>query len=167
MIAGETQVPSAHEKLGAQAAPHEPQFFGSDCVLTQTPLHAVWLAVHAEGAAHVPLVQTCPGEASALPQLVPSGALGFEHVPVDGLQLPAAWHVSSAVHVTGLVPVHVPFWHESLCVHPLPSLHVAPFAAVGLEHAPVVESHVPGRWHWSEAVQMTGLDPAHAPALHS
>jgi hypothetical protein len=43
--------------------------------------------------AHTPLVQVslC---VQALPslQVVPSAAAGFEHVPVAGLQVPAAWH---------------------------------------------------------------------------
>jgi len=46
----------------------------------------------------------------ALPSLhaVPFGALGFEQVPVAGSQVPAMWHWSLAVHVTGVEPVHVP-----------------------------------------------------------
>jgi hypothetical protein len=47
-------------------------------------------------------------------QLVPFGAVGLEHAPVDGLHVPATWHESDAVHVIGLPPVHVPAWHESL-----------------------------------------------------
>jgi hypothetical protein len=42
------------------------------------------------------------------PQLVPSGALGFEHVPLAGLQEPATWHWSLAWQTTGLLPVQVP-----------------------------------------------------------
>ena len=85
----------------------------------------------------------------ALPslQVVPFAADGFEHAPVLGLHVPAVWHWSSAVHVTGLDPVHVPLSHASVRVHALPSLHVVPFAAVGLEHAPLVGSHVPAAWH--------------------
>ena len=85
----------------------------------------------------------------ALPslQLVPLAACGFEHVPVLGLQVPATWHWSLAVQVTGLDPVHVPAWHESLCVHALPSLQLVPFAASGFEHVPVVGLQVPATWH--------------------
>jgi hypothetical protein len=38
----------------------------------------------------------------ALPSLheVPFAATGFEHTPVLGLQVPATWHASLAVHVT-------------------------------------------------------------------
>ena len=81
----------------------------------------------------------------ALPSLheVPSGALGFVQVPVAGLHVPATWHCSLAVHVTGLVPVHVPAWHVSVCVQALPSLHDVPLAAFGFEQAPVAGSHVP------------------------
>jgi hypothetical protein len=49
----------------------------------------------------------------ALPslQLVPFGAAGLEHAPVVESHAPATWHWSLAVHVTGLLPVHVPLWH--------------------------------------------------------
>jgi hypothetical protein len=49
------------------------------------------------------------------------------------------------------------------CVQPLPSLHVVPFAAVGFEHVPVAGAHVPATWHWSLAVQVTGVPAVHAP----
>lgn len=41
-------------------------------------------------------------------QVVPFAAVGFEHVPLLGLQVPATWHWSSAVHAMGFEPVHVP-----------------------------------------------------------
>jgi hypothetical protein len=44
-----------------------------------------------------------------------------------------------------------------------PSLHAAPLLAIGLEQAPVVGSQVPATWHWSDAVQATGLEPLHVP----
>ena len=45
-----------------------------------------------------------------LPSLhgAPSGLLGFEQVPVAALQVPAVWHWSCAVQLTGFEPVHVP-----------------------------------------------------------
>jgi hypothetical protein len=67
------------------------------------------------------------------------------------------------VHVTEFEPVHVPFWQVSVCVHPLPSLHAVPLLAVGLEQAPVEGSHVPARWHWSDAVHAMGFEPVHVP----
>jgi hypothetical protein len=60
----------------------------------------------------------------------------------------------------------VPFWQDSPWVHALPSLHVVPLATTGLEHAPLAGSHVPARWHWSEAVQATELPATQAPAWH-
>src|SRR3989441_7020734 len=60
-------------------------------------------------------------------QLVPSGAFGFEHVPVAVLQVPATWHWSSAVQTTGLEPAQVPFWQVSVWVQALPSLQAVPF----------------------------------------
>src|SRR5207247_10810056 len=43
------------------------------------------------------------------------------------------------------------------------SLQLVPLAALGLEHVPVAGSHVPATWHWSKAVQTTGLDPTQLP----
>jgi len=80
-----------------------------------------------------------------LAQLVPFGAIGFEHVPVVGSQAPTAWHWSEAVHVTGFEPTHVPLWQVSVRVHALPSLQPVPLATAGFEQAPLVGSHVPAR----------------------
>src|SRR2546430_17648017 len=56
-----------------------------------------------------------------------------------------------------------PFWHVSPLVQASPSLQAAPFVLAGLEHVPVAGSQVPATWHWSEAVQATGVAPAHVP----
>src|SRR5438034_10143598 len=42
-------------------------------------------------------------------------------------------------------------------------LQAVPLLAFGLEHWPVVVSQVPATWHWSEAVQTTGLLPVQTP----
>jgi hypothetical protein len=73
-------------------------------------------------------------------------ATGFEHSPEVGLQVPAMWHWSCAVQVTGFAPVHAPVWHVSVCVHMLPSLHAVPLALAGFEQ-PVLGLHVPAVWH--------------------
>jgi hypothetical protein len=62
------------------------------------------------------------------------------------------------------VPVHVPERHVSPLVQPLPSLHAVPSAFVGVEHVPVVGLQIPASWHWSWALQTTGLLPVQAPA---
>jgi hypothetical protein len=84
----------------------------------------------------------------ALPSLheVPSGAFGFEHIPVAGLHVPTTWHESLAVQVTGLPP-QTPAWQLSLVVQALPSLQLVPLAAFGFEHIPVAGLHVPATWH--------------------
>jgi hypothetical protein len=41
-------------------------------------------------------------------QATPFAALGLLHCPFAGLQVPATWHWSDAVHTTGLAPVHTP-----------------------------------------------------------
>src|SRR5262249_45958660 len=63
-----------------------------------------------------------------------------------------------------LVPLQVPDWQLSVWVQALPSLHALPSALDGFEQVPVIESHVPALWHWSLAVQVTGLVPTHVPA---
>src|SRR2546426_319368 len=45
------------------------------------------------------------------------------------------------------------------CVPELPSLQAVPLAAFGFEQTPVDVLQVPATWHWSEAVQRTGLQP--------
>jgi len=59
-------------------------------------------------------------------QLVPSGALGFVHVPFELLQVPTVWHWSLAVQITEVPPVQIPPWQVSPCVQALPSSHVVP-----------------------------------------
>ena len=116
-------------------------------VPVQTPVWHVSVWVHASPSLHE----------------VPFGAFGFEQVPVAGSHVPATWHWSLAEHVTGLVPVHVPAWHVSLCVQALPSLHEVPFGAFGFEQLPVAGLHVPATWHWSLVEHVTGLEPVHVP----
>jgi hypothetical protein len=41
-------------------------------------------------------------------QLVPFAFVGLEQIPLAGLQVPAVWHWSLAVHVTGVPPVQTP-----------------------------------------------------------
>ena len=67
------------------------------------------------------------------------------------------------MHVTVSLPVQSPLWQVSISVHALPSLHVVPFDAVGLEHTPVLALHVPTTWHWSLAVHVTGSLPVQTP----
>ncbi len=56
-----------------------------------------------------------------------------------------------------------PFWHVSPLVQASPSLQAAPFVLAGVEQVPVAGSQVPATWHWSEAVQTTGLLPVQTP----
>src|SRR5438876_749096 len=73
------------------------------------------------------------------------------------------WHWCGAVQTTGLAPVQVPDWQVSVCVHALPSLQAVSLAAFGFEWTPVEVSHVCATWHWSSAVQTTGLAPVQVP----
>ena len=97
----------------------------------QVPLSQASLCVQAFPSLHV----------------VPSGRVGFEHIPVAGSHVPAAWHWSWAVHVTGLLPVQVPLSQVSVWVHAFPSVHAVPSGTGGFEHVPVAGSQVPSAWH--------------------
>ena len=122
-------------------------------------MQVTWLA-----AVHTPDWQES-FRSQALPSLhaVPLLAAGLEHWPVLGLQVPAVWHWSLAVHVTWLPAVQTPALQESFRSHALPSLQLVPLAAAGFEHAPVLGLHVPAVWHWSSAVQVTWLPAVQTP----
>src|SRR5207302_21494 len=94
----------------------------------------------------------------------PLGLGGLLQTPVTGLQVPAAWHWSAAVQATGLAPTQAPASQVSVCVQALPSLHGAPLGLGGLLQTPVAGLQTPAVWHWSAAVQATGLAPTQAPA---
>jgi hypothetical protein len=96
-------------------------------------------------------------------QVVPLALFGFEHTPVAGLQVPGVWHWPEAVQTTGFAPEQDPFWQVSVWVHAFPSLQDDPSALFGFEQMPVAGLHVPALWHWSEAEQVTGFAPEHAP----
>src|SRR5436190_18021692 len=58
---------------------------------------------------------------------VPSGAVGFEHVPLCESHAPATWHASSGVHTTASPPTHCPApSHASTRVHASASSHAMP-----------------------------------------
>jgi hypothetical protein len=114
---------------------------------------ATWhwsLAAHVTGfiPAQMPLAHASVW-VQALPslQVVPSGSVGVEQVPLNGLHDPAAWHWSTGAHVTGFAPVHVPAVHVSACVHGLPSLQVVPSGSAGFEHVPDEVLQLPTPWH--------------------
>ena len=65
--------------------------------------------------------------------------------------------------MTGLAPVQTPAWQLDVPVHASLSLQEEPFDLAGFEQVPVVGLHTPAMWHWSDAVQVTGLVPTHAP----
>lgn len=107
-----------------------------------------------------PRVQVC-----FPPHFVPSGAFGFVHTPVTGLQVPRKWHLSGAAQVVA-VPVQVPPTHLSSVVQTLPSLHGVPLGASAFVHMPVFALQVPATWHWSGGGQTLGAPPTQAPATH-
>src|SRR5205809_6853843 len=85
----------------------------------------------------------------ALPssQGAPSALAGLLQTPDAGLQAPAVWHWSAAVHTTGLAPTQAPAWQVSVCVQALPSSQGAPSALAGLLQTPVAGSQVTSAVH--------------------
>src|SRR5437773_1671653 len=131
---------------------------------------AVWhwsAAVHTTGFAPTQApawqVSLCVHALASL-QLVPLGLAGLLQAPDAGLQTPAVWHWSAAVHTTGLAPTQAPAAQVSVCVQALPSSHGAPLGLAGLLQTPVAGLQAPTAWHWSAAVHTTGLAPTQAPA---
>jgi hypothetical protein len=78
---------------------------------------------------------------------VPSGAVGFEHMPVAGSQTPPTWHASIGMQTRCPLPVQTPLWQASFVVQGLPSSQVVPSGFATFEQAPVWGLHVFGSWH--------------------
>src|SRR5207253_2262216 len=89
------------------------------------------------------------------------GAGGLVQMPDAGMQIPAAWHWSLAVHTTGFVPTQLPDWQVSVRVQALPSLQPVLFGACGLVQVAEEGSEVPAVWHPSVGVQaLPSLQPS-------
>jgi len=93
----------------------------------------------------------------ALPSLqaVPLATGGFEQVPVEGSQTPAAWQASEAEQVTGDAPVQTPAWQVSAVVQALPSSQEVPVSDV---QVPLVEAPAETEQAW----QSVESDPPQA-----
>src|SRR5262249_36661352 len=124
-------------------------------------------AVHTTGFAPVQVparqVSLC---VQALPssQVLPFGFSGLEHVPVAGVQVPAAWHWSRAVQTAGLAPVPVHGWQVSLSVQALPSLQVVPSVTL-LCLQPAAGSQL-SVVQALPSSQLSAGPPTHTPAEH-
>src|SRR5205823_3764029 len=66
--------------------------------------------------------------------------------------------------LTAVPPMQRPCRQLSCSLHALPSSHGVPSWVGGLEHKPVAGLHTPASWHWSDALQVTGVPPWHCPA---
>ena len=75
-------------------------------------------------------------QALASSQALPAALSGFEQTPVVESHVPASWHWSFGVQMTGSAPVQDPAWHVSARVQALPSSHGVPSTWSGLLHAP-------------------------------
>src|SRR5438477_321353 len=153
-----TQMPASQASVRVQALPSSQGAPSSLAGLLQAPVvgsqvPAVWhwsAAVHTTGFAPTQApawqVSLCVHALASL-QLVPLGLAGLLQTPDAGLQVPAVWHWSAAVHTTGFAPTQAPAWQVSLCADAVPSV----------PRLPVV-------WHWSAAVHTTGFAPTQVPA---
>jgi hypothetical protein len=153
------QIPATHRSPCVQVLPsvqEDPSAIGG---FEQSPVagsHAptTWHWSSAVQIRGVPAVQRPDLQTSPLVQELPSlhgvrsATGGFEHVPVDGLQIPTAWHWSAGpAHCWGVPGVHTPAVQVSPLVHAFPSLHAVPLLASGFEHTPVAGLQTPTAWH--------------------
>src|SRR5438094_2245590 len=169
VLSGCVQAPSPSHWSSVQTSPSS--VHGVSAAVWQSWAASLHVLLHSGPLAHgSPLCLQTPPLQVSVPlqnrpslQAVPLAAAGLEHWPVAGSHVPASWHWSEAVQVTGLLPTQLPPWQLSLCVQALLSLQAVPLAAAGFVHWPVAGSHVPASWHWSEAVQVTGLLPTQLP----
>src|SRR5205823_3791912 len=170
-------MPASQASVRVQALPSSQPVPSGLAGLLQTPdaglqMPAVWhwsAAVHTTGLAptQAPGAQVAVRvQASPSSHRAPLSLAGLLQTPDAGLQVPAVWHWSEAVHTAGLAPTQAPAWQVSVRVQALPSSHGAPLSLAGLLQAPVVGSQVPAVWHWSAAVHTTGFAPTHAPAWY-
>src|SRR5207247_1475418 len=170
-----TQMPASQASVRVKALPSSQPVPSGLAGLLQTPdaglqMPAVWhwsAAVHTTGLAptQAPAAQVSV-RVQALPSShgAPLGLAGLLHTPDAGLQAPAVWHWSAAVHTTGFVPMQAPAAQVSVCVQALPSSHGAPLSLAGLLQTPDAGLQTPAVWHWSAAVHTTGFVPAQRPA---
>src|SRR5216110_324252 len=170
-----TQMPASQASVRVQALPSSQPVPSSLAGLPQRPvaglqMPAVWhwsAAVHTTGLAptQAPAAQVSVRvQASPSSHGAPSSLAGLLQTPEAGLQTPAVWHWSAAVHTTGLAPPQAPAAQVSVRVQALPSSHGAPSSLAGLLQTPEAGLQAPAVWHWSAAVRTTGLAPPQAPA---
>src|SRR5213083_1824275 len=170
-----TQMPASQASVRVQALPSSQPVPSGLAGLLQTPdaglqTPAVWhwsAAVHTTGLAptQAPAAQLSV-RVQALPSShgAPSSLAGLLQTPEAGLQTPAVWHWSAAVHTTGFPPTQAPAAQVSVRVQALPSSHGAPSSLAGLLQTPEAGLQTPAVWHWSAAVHTTGFPPTQAPA---
>lgn len=86
------------------------------------------------------------GQAAAL-QVVPSGRVGLEQVPLLGLHVPAEWHASSGVQTMAAPAVHEPLWQLSGVQALLSRSHDVPLDLLTGAGQPLAGAHTPIVWH--------------------
>src|SRR2546428_464297 len=144
---GPKQMPAAHGSVRVQAAPSSLGAPLSLAGVLQAPdgglqPAAVWHLLASmirppSGSTHFPYATPFVSvQALASLQGVPLGLAGLLQAPDAGLQTPAVWHWSAAVHVTGVAPTQAPAAQGSVRVQALPSSHGAPLSLAGMVPAP-------------------------------
>jgi hypothetical protein len=137
------QAPAWHVSVCVQALPSLQALPLGLAGLEQTPVAvsqvpASWHwsdAVHTTGLppVHAPAwhVSVCVQAFESL-HVAPFALAGFEQRPVLGLQVPASWHWSDAVHTTGVPATHEPVaLQTSAPLHAFPSVQLVP-AGIGV-----------------------------------
>jgi hypothetical protein len=139
----------SHEALIAFGAVHAVVFDAGvceeHCPVAEAHVPGTWQTSVALQPTAGPAVHTPPRHVSGVVHALlsalhamPSVALGYEHVPVVGLHVPAVWHCAGAAHTIAWPGMQTPLWQVSFCVHALPSSHAAPLVGA---HVPVLLAH--------------------------
>ena len=97
-------------------------------------------------------------------QALPSLATTASQALLVSLQLPVLHWSPAPEQSVKPPPPQTPAVQVSPALQNAPSSQTVPLAAFGALQTPVPGSHVPTSWHWSLALQTTGLAPAQLPA---
>jgi hypothetical protein len=137
---------------------------------------AVWhggglLHTTAVPAEHTPFWQvSAPSQALPFEQLVPFGAFGYEHWPVEGSHcaLTSVLHVPGLLHTIAVPAVHAPATQVSLPLQRSLSAHEVPSITGGYEHCPSAGLHVAFMEvrHVGGLLQTTAVPGVHTPDWH-
>jgi hypothetical protein len=160
---GQQPSPPVHAVMGVPT--HTPDLHELLVMQALVPVHIV-----PSGAAvppmHVPIEQASPVMQGLLfEHAMPSGALLIWHASSDSTHTSIAHGEPVAGHGLG-IPVHMPFWHDSITVQNIPVLQIVPLV-LGVFTQPIPATHVPVLQMSVRNVQFVIVVPKHVPLAHS